>query len=439
MAQPLTLPSTFPDHASFDEKVRRLYDDMDIHRGRALDMESFVAAFRRMRVAFGPGVVQDLFERGDANSDRVISLSEFQRFGELFPTIVDCMYFRAKDYWTLEQQRREVDGIAQQLDTLVAALGAAQAETGKGEDLLSSSDHRLQTELQALGEVQSQELAAKDDLQQAHAETERGRATLREMLADMNRCTDREKQRGLERAEAARGVEHTQRKVHQQELAMSAAEERLRELQRLVEEQEREVEAQHHALQVQNDALKNAERASRDAADLEAEAREDSEHAGARAADAERNVAALQEAEWSHAQALRSIADDVARRMAARDTEQRTLVSHRESLRHKKHLETQAAEAVEGAKRSMALTEQHYVETESRRRTADAEEQPLLEQEVRLREKRECLETKERKLRTDFQHFTGRGRASPPRVEAIPQSAQRVTYSSYAPQEGRFM
>ena len=154
-------PTRTHPHRQHTPQVRRLFDDFDIRKVRSLDMETFVAGFRRLNVGFSSATVQDLFEKADTNQDRVVSLGEFQRFGEMYPTMVDCVYYRAKDYWTEVAQKDAVEEAKRLLDELRSREAAARAAHAAAQQETDAADHKLQTQVQIVADAQSREVAAK--------------------------------------------------------------------------------------------------------------------------------------------------------------------------------------------------------------------------------------------------------------------------------------
>eukprot|EP00659_Diplonema_papillatum_P017469 gene17469-biopygen17665 len=227
-------------------------------------------------------------------------------------------------------------------------------------------------------------------------------------MSELNRAKDRERQRQLEVAEIQRAVEMCGRRLSIQEQEVAKAEDRLREIERLLHEQHREVEQQIQNADRCRDELLQLQTREQDAAIAENEARREVHAAAQRAADAEAEVAARQDSERVCAANLRDAANDVARQMTQRDADQRDAITakEREALRQADALG--AGQAVDAHERNVMQLEQDNLDFVSRRRSVDDEEQPLLEQEVRLREQRDSLETKELKLRHDFHIFTGR-------------------------------
>eukprot|EP00755_Sulcionema_specki_P011675 Sspe_Gene.49577::Locus_26884_Transcript_1_1_Confidence_1.000_Length_1971::g.49577::m.49577 len=117
--------------------------------------------------------------------------------------------------------------------------------------------------------------------------------------------------------------------------------------------------------------------------------------------------------------------DDMARRMAQCDAEEQELRCLREREAQKKVMEAEAAKAVEAQDRMTRALEAECIDHDMTRRRVEEEERPLLEQEVRLREQRDCLEMQEAKLRVEHDAFHTRTQkrgivAASPRSSLLP-------------------
>ena len=148
-------------HVLRTQQVRRLFEDFDTRKTRSLDTEAFSSGFRRLNVGFTSATVQDLFEKADSNQDRVVSLAEFQRFGEMYPTLIDCVYYRAKDFWTEIAQKEAIEEAKRLLDELRSREAAARAAYAQAQQETDAADHKLQTQLQIVADVQAREAQAK--------------------------------------------------------------------------------------------------------------------------------------------------------------------------------------------------------------------------------------------------------------------------------------
>lgn len=212
-----------------------------------------------------------------------------------------------------------------------------------------------------------------------------------------------------------------------QDSELGRAEEKLREIERLLNEQQREVERQRQACEQCRAELGTVQGREQDAAAVESDARRDVHLAADRVVESEQQAAQRQERERLSQQALREAGQETARVKAQRDVDEREVAAAKEREQQRKQEEAQALATVDAQERTVAAAEQESADFAARRRAVDDEEMPLLEQEVRLREQRESLETKEMKLRSDFESFAGRG------CQARPESPAVSRHGSYAP------
>jgi len=413
------MTNAWPEVVTHDEKIRRLFDEFDTRRSRAIELDAFTSAFRRFNVAFSSATVNDLFEKTDMNKDRVISLQEFQRFGEIYPTMVDCLYYRARDFHNDLAQREAMENSQQVMSQLRER--EQQARSAREQALMETDavERKVQAAHQAVADAQAGERAAQASMDAAHQDTEKQRAELQQLVRDLTTLKDRERQRAAEATEATRTVEAATRTVHAQDQEYIKAEDKLREIERLLLEQQREVEKQRYGCDQTRAELASAQGREQEAVAAEEDAKRQVHHAADRVADGEARVQQQQEAERAAAIHLRETAAEVARCANQRDAEQRDLAAAKDRERQREQEEEATRNACDAQEAQLHQMEQDAADFAARRRQVDDEEHPLLEQEVRLREQRDSLESKETKLRTDFQQFTGR--ASRPGSPAVSQ------------------
>ncbi|KAJ9451897.1 flagellar protein essential for flagellar pocket biogenesis [Diplonema papillatum] len=413
----------FPDCPAHDVKVRLMFNELDVRKTQAIDIEGMIVVFKRLTVGFSTATINDLFEKGDTNGDGVISLQEFRRFGECYPTLLDCLYYRAKDYWTEVAQKEGIDETKRMLDELREREDAARRAHHQARLDVEEAERRLQAQIQALLEAQRRETEAKNAIDMAHEATERARAELRDRVADLNCAKDLERQRQLELSERQRMLDAAIRRLQQQEAEVTKAQERLRDIERLLAEQTREVERQISGAERYRTEAEIEEEREREAHAIAAEALRAVHGSAEAVASAEERLAQIAEQEKIAAIALRDAAEDTSRQLARRDAEQKMLLQAKQIEAARL---TEAAAATEAVNEQEHLLQQQLQENQDfveKRRQVDDEEAPLVEQEVRLREQRENLERKENRLRSDFTAFAERSthvRIESPRGMSLP-------------------
>ena len=91
------------DMITHAEKVRVVYDEMDVRKSRAVSYEDWSAVFSKLRInqpdgPFSEETTHDLFhQKADKNEDGFVSFTEFQIFAEMYPKMLDSLYFRCRD------------------------------------------------------------------------------------------------------------------------------------------------------------------------------------------------------------------------------------------------------------------------------------------------------------------------------------------------------
>eukprot|EP01060_Flectonema_neradi_P038108 TRINITY_DN790_c0_g1_i3.p1 TRINITY_DN790_c0_g1~~TRINITY_DN790_c0_g1_i3.p1 ORF type:complete len:743 (+),score=201.42 TRINITY_DN790_c0_g1_i3:3-2231(+) len=179
-------------HQQHDQPVNVIQGDpvdvafqlLDLKKDGVITLDEMLEAFRSLQLRFSPSQVQDLFIVADEDRDGVVNRSEFTRFALRFPTVVDSIHQRKVDE---EVQAKE----AEVLREAEAALHAVQeverqlleqaADASKRvRDLMGQiADHKINHESvlqrKPLVEAQQQQLveqelalaAQKDKLRQA--------------------------------------------------------------------------------------------------------------------------------------------------------------------------------------------------------------------------------------------------------------------------------
>ena len=109
-------PPTLSDNATHDEKVRAVFEEVDVNNNHSVEPEEFRRAFRAHAFDFSAATVADLFAKADTNQDGLLSLPEFQRFCEMYPTLLDSLYFRIRDYWEDFRQKQSINAARESLE-----------------------------------------------------------------------------------------------------------------------------------------------------------------------------------------------------------------------------------------------------------------------------------------------------------------------------------
>ena len=126
---------------------------LDTKRDGVITLDEMTEAFRALHLRFTPNQVQDLFVVADEDRDNVVSREEFDRFAVRFPTVIDSIHQKRFDD---EVMAREEAVLAEAEKALEAEQEAesrlmheSQAASKRVRDLMAQiADHRLSHEVQ---------------------------------------------------------------------------------------------------------------------------------------------------------------------------------------------------------------------------------------------------------------------------------------------------
>ena len=414
--------------ASHEEKVSMVFDEMDAKKIRAIDINEFQTFLTNLQFEFCVATMSDLFVKADANRDGTVSYPEFQRFAERYPTLLDAMHYRAREYWQDVRQKEGIEAARRLLDSLRARESDARAASAQASTESSAQEGRLAAQTQAVAEAEAREREALAVLDGARAETERARAEVAARCAEEAAARDVERAKQLQHQDAQREVEAAEARLRVQESEQAHAEERLREIERLLLEQQREVEAQRaNTVRARSDVA-TAAGVEQQAALISAEATKDVHMASERLGLSKADLARAQDRERDCTAAHLGAREACAHQKVQREREEQELLICREREAAKRCIEAEATRAVEAQEAMCRSLEQENVDHLAARAKVQIEEAPLIDQEVRLREQRDNLEVKEAALRDEAGAFTARTTGA--RGVASPRSA------AYAAQYG---
>lgn len=430
-----------PDNPSHDEKVRFTFDQLDANSNRVVERDEMLRGLRRCGLDFTTSTSADLFQKADTDGDGVVNFAEWQRFAELYPTLLDCIYYRFKAHWEHVTKEQQVDAMRTSRAPLEEGERAAEAQYRQSQLDAEDLNRRLQDADRSAGEAANRVRTCEDEARDGAREADRVRQQRADRERDMAAERERERQGQLRAQESAKEVDAAQRQLAGAQAQMQdaeAAEQRAaqmladtrRERERAASVVERAAGDANRAVDRHNQVLGELPRgldeaaarlqaADRDLQSAEGKARE----MAAKAGDTARN------------------ADDLARQ---RDAQGAALQHVRDQQEPARLAWLEAQAAVEEHDRRVAEMEAALAADAEGRRNLDDHERGLVEQELRLREQREALEEKEGHLRSSHHEFhqvagrssPARGRtsagASPAAVGPPPVGLSQMHYASTA-------
>jgi len=397
-----------PENATHDDKVRITFEEMDTNRDRVIQPDEFTAGIEKCELGFTLDTINELFKKADCDRDGILNSTEWQRWGELYPSTLDCLYYRFKAGYERQAAQARVDAVRE----LRAGLEDHEREALRAQDQLQrDEDEANQRALGHEAQIRDAQDRLRDIDGQAKDQQARGQE-LRSGLADRQRDLaaekERERQAKARAQDSGRDLENAQRRQKAAEQGVAAAEAAEERAQRALEQAQREKQRQRD---LAAEAERDAEDARRKHDDIMGQIPQTVAGAQAAVEAAEREV---QDAEGKLRELNRGLdsaqraADEAGRRKLEED---RNLGNIRDRKEPAKRDVDAAKERLADLDRRVAQMQDEADREADKQRSLWAKENELCEQEVRLREQREMLEEKEGALRqahTSFHAQAGR-------------------------------
>eukprot|EP01064_Diplonema_japonicum_P029331 TRINITY_DN4714_c0_g2_i1.p1 TRINITY_DN4714_c0_g2~~TRINITY_DN4714_c0_g2_i1.p1 ORF type:complete len:577 (+),score=220.34 TRINITY_DN4714_c0_g2_i1:86-1816(+) len=404
------------DNSSHMDKVKMVYDAMDTRNSRAVTLDEWAETFQKVRVsptALTDATVDDLFhKKADRNEDGVVSFPEFQHFCEVYPKLLESLYFRLKRHGQDTLRQDKLKAQYDQLDDLEKRLDDARQEA------LDAEAEGLANQ-QKIDDFEAQQQQAKEDEQDAlqaknlaHTDSENARHAVRDAKQEEGIAKENIKKRDIAKRQAQRAVESQEKKAQAQQAELEKLRKELEVLQRRVADKESEISRQEENI---SNAERDVEEARSKALDhddpsLEDEAKQRAQATQAADEDLKQCIANENEKTAAHRNAQRGVSQAAQAKSQAEKEAQAAKIREEQ----KKKLEQRAERAVEDQKRAVQRNEEKDLEAETKRHEQEEKENDLLQMEVRLREQREAVERKEEHLRGAHRDFSQEaGRNSP--------------------------
>ena len=402
--------------ASHIEKVRIVFDELDATRQRAIAKADWIAGFLRVQLS---EYADDLFEKTSLH-EPVVSFDKFQRFCEIYPTVLDSLYYRSRDYWLLKRQDDSISASQKTLEVLREKESEARSAVAKAMADAALQEEKVAVQSAEVSVAQNRERDALAVLEAAGQETERARQSLTQHAAELIAAREREAIQVAALAEAQQAAEtaNIRKRMAAEETARAQA--RLQEIMRLLEEAQGEV-AKRQELEAQAGADAISAEANVTSATVTLEtAQTDTRLSHDRLTVAEQELVRAQERERECGVVHIQARDDCIRQAAKKESEDHELLICRERVNQRKVSEDASSRAVESQSQAVLALETEKAELLAKCDRTRTEEMPLLDQEVRLRAARDNLEAEEARLRTDHQTFhTTTGRANLPSPRGV--------------------
>eukprot|EP00659_Diplonema_papillatum_P005705 gene5705-8708_t len=417
------------------EKVRAVFDEIDGRRAGAAHLADFATLLRTLQIELpGPLAVNDLFRKDPAH-ETLVTYPEFEAFGEKYPTLLDALFSRCREFWVGVRQKEGLEQAAAALEHLHALGSDAHAKAMHAAAAAQGQESKLQ---KAAAELQQQEAVEADAaarLQAARAEKDRLSAEVSSRAAEMTRAAENTRVVDADLMESVRHCEQVEAMLRSQEAETQRCEDKLAEIERALHAQQQELEAMRVS-QAQRRAEVAAAQSHQTAV---LQAKQECERVvllmeeQLNATEVAMNIAheRERESEFAHQAAH----DTCSRYRMMREADEHELHALRDQEAALKAHEAEAFGSVQSQQATMFALEQECKEHLLMISRVQQEEQPLIDQEVHLRAQRDALEAKEAQLRTQHTSFQIRNgaRSLVASQAAAAANAAAFAYSAHAP------
>jgi hypothetical protein len=136
----------FPENATQDQKVRIVFDEMDVNQNRVIELDEFRRMMRVLNVDLNAATIADLFQRSDLDRDGVLTMAEFQGLAASYPTLLDSIYFRSKEFWEDHKKKAQIEARKVALDEAHSKEHQAAQLAAEAKAELAEQEHRVRTQ-----------------------------------------------------------------------------------------------------------------------------------------------------------------------------------------------------------------------------------------------------------------------------------------------------
>ena len=404
-AAPEATVNRFPENADSSTKLRFVFKELDLKGTSRVELDGFRRTLKALNIGFTEATVEDLFERADMDKKGSIDYAEFLNFAQHYPLLVESIYSRSKEVFdhgarenemaqarelqaSRQRRERETNEQWQNAKDLLAAqqrqFESIEASAKEAHDALTDRNKELVMMQQDLDVAKAERLVKERDLLEAKEAQHQAQKPLRN---------------------AERNLEASLLQLRDTEIMLDSCRERERELDAMLEEAKRETQRQFDMTTQLNDQIAELrEQSAAFAAGLaDADALVAQQAAELRAADEQVRT---QKQDLEAAEAVKAEMAAALKHLQALTEEERSaLIPFRQRQGQQEAAHAEALAAFEEADRALTQLEAQHAAHQDHRTAAEEAEQALLENEVRLREQRKNLNTRDDVLWDEGGHF----------------------------------
>eukprot|EP01060_Flectonema_neradi_P008307 TRINITY_DN15933_c0_g1_i1.p1 TRINITY_DN15933_c0_g1~~TRINITY_DN15933_c0_g1_i1.p1 ORF type:complete len:634 (+),score=140.58 TRINITY_DN15933_c0_g1_i1:73-1974(+) len=396
-----TIAAAVAEPCAFDQKLRMTFDAF----GPTVDLDAFASVLHRLRIALNPQTIHDIFLKADCNQDGLLNFSEYTRLGETYPTLLDSVFYRLKDEITDKHQLDAIVTAKAVGASLAERLADVRASALQAQRERDQKNTQIAVTEQEIANCHGRERDSMAILEAATAEVGNNQNSVIVARADVARIKEAEMTRQSQLQEQLGAEEVSHSKIKSCEMEAQRAQDRLRELEKMLIDQQQEVNRQHEILAAAQSELAAIQGGKAAVIEQLREVEIQTKVAHETLHQYEAALTNSQTRERECGQIVNAVRDELTRIIATKEiqTREATTLAAREEMHCK--AEAEATRACDAQAEQIQILEKENIEHSVQQRQTEDRERPLLEQEVRLRLQRENLEAEEAMLRNEHRSF----------------------------------
>ena len=208
-------PKQTPQQLDAQSNEDLAFATLDTKQDGVITLDEMVSVFKLLPLRFTPGQVQDLFLVADADQDGVVTRAEFERFAMRFPSVIDSIFQKKSDEEVLARESAVLRGaeaaLAAEQEVEKKLLEEAANASQRVRNLMGQiADHKLSHE------VQLQKKPVVDAQQQQLIEQELALAAQKERLRQAHQDIRQDIEDQLNAVSASIGIASPQQQQQQQ-------------------------------------------------------------------------------------------------------------------------------------------------------------------------------------------------------------------------------
>eukprot|EP01064_Diplonema_japonicum_P018294 TRINITY_DN26988_c0_g1_i1.p1 TRINITY_DN26988_c0_g1~~TRINITY_DN26988_c0_g1_i1.p1 ORF type:complete len:441 (+),score=132.95 TRINITY_DN26988_c0_g1_i1:48-1325(+) len=397
---------------TYSVKLRYTFEFFDVDRKKYLTPDDLLLGFKELSLELTTAAVSDIHLKTDINQDGVLCFEEWTGLCEVYPTMMDCMYYRAVDKEGREKKLAEIDAKKSEIITLRESEVVSKKAKEDATQRVTDIEQELLKQTDTIDASLESELACSKRIDAAKCATESSRNDVTASQTELNSAKDRERDTNSAAMEAKRLVETATRRLAMQENRATQSDAIVRDLERQLEDARKNLEAEKNSIERLKGELDDASSRETQVGELHVEAGHQLRNAMHLVGENEANVRKCQADEKEAHSILREQQNATKLMNVQKEHLTETLNNARMHEKLKEQdtsLISRDVDCQEGELMQLEATLNDFV---TRRQLTDEEEQPLIEQEVLLRRQRDVLERKEQQLNVQVTSFNDRAQRS---------------------------